>query len=539
MSGPDKLGRFDVERRLGSGGFATVWLAHDPLIDTHVAIKVLADNWSQDLEIRRRFLDEARLLWNAESERIVRVHHVDELEDGRPYFAMSFADRGTLRDRMVDDGLPFSPRAALSIGAEIGRALHDVHKLGSLHRDIKPGNVLLQSVTSTRAPNVPGLRADERLLLADFGLVRDMNKSAMTMVAGTPAYVAPEQARGGLPIDARADIFSTGVIVYEMLTGRLPFERSTMVDAAFTNEETDYYPPSSFIVDLPRRVDEVVAAALHPNPDARIATAAELAAELDGALSGSDRTHPLSPQAGQIALEPDSSAGVSSRTGPPDASGGAGSSGSGSQRALMLVGLAAVLAIGIILAIVLAGGGDDPEIADPTSEPNPTEVAEAPAGDDGPEDPTGDDGSDDPPPEPTVEPTTAPVVAATTVDTSCPTATAIETRPFLSTDELPRIGGRFFDVPAPEGTRPDELGGLADIIDAGDRTYVLLLVAKPVDEVTDFYRSATSDWTISGDGPAFEAAKPGFFGCIEVDIAAESTGSRVSKIEINVTRIDE
>ena len=100
----ERIGPYRVERVLGTGAFATVWLAHDEGLDAHIAIKVLADNWALDEEVRRRFTEEARILWRAASDHIVRVHTIGELEDGRPYFAMDYADRGSLAERMAAAG---------------------------------------------------------------------------------------------------------------------------------------------------------------------------------------------------------------------------------------------------------------------------------------------------------------------------------------------------------------------------------------------------------------------------------------------------
>src|ERR1700736_521690 len=117
---PHYLGRYRAERIVGAGAFATVWLAHDETLGAPVAIKVLADNWAHDPEIRGRFLEEARILWRADSQRIVRIHNVDELPDGRPYFVMDYADRGTLAERMAERG---SARQAWSVSEAIDISL--------------------------------------------------------------------------------------------------------------------------------------------------------------------------------------------------------------------------------------------------------------------------------------------------------------------------------------------------------------------------------------------------------------------------------
>ena len=143
MSAPARFGRYRVVRRIGSGAFATVWLAEDEELEAPVAVKVLADNWSHRLDVRTRFEQEARILRRADSDRVVRVHDIGELPDGRPYFVMTYADRGTLAER-VDDG-PLPVGEALRYGADIARGLAVLHQVGVIHRDINPGNVLLRS----------------------------------------------------------------------------------------------------------------------------------------------------------------------------------------------------------------------------------------------------------------------------------------------------------------------------------------------------------------------------------------------------------
>src|SRR3954469_6941095 len=133
---PAKIGRYRVERRLGSGAFATVWLAEDDVLESWVAIKVLADNWTHHPDVRARFEQEAQILRRADSERLVRVHDVGELPDGRPYQVMSYAAGGTLAERIAAG--PTSVRVALRTAAAIARAATDLHDAGVLHRDLKP-----------------------------------------------------------------------------------------------------------------------------------------------------------------------------------------------------------------------------------------------------------------------------------------------------------------------------------------------------------------------------------------------------------------
>src|SRR5689334_25270975 len=141
---PARLGRYAVRRRIGSGGFATVWLAYDEQLDSPVAVKVLADNWTEDHQIRQRFVEEGRYLRKVESPHVVNVYDAGELDDGRPYLVMSYADQGTLADRLDTGGLP--REEALEVIRQVGLGLTALHQRAVVHRDIKPANVLFRTV---------------------------------------------------------------------------------------------------------------------------------------------------------------------------------------------------------------------------------------------------------------------------------------------------------------------------------------------------------------------------------------------------------
>ncbi|MEU0154188.1 protein kinase domain-containing protein [Micromonospora fulviviridis] len=205
MTVPTRIGAYRVERLLGAGSFATVWLAYDPVLDGRVAIKVLAENWSHDLRVRERFLEEARLLRRLDHDRLVRVHAVGELPDGRPYAVLAWADGGSLRDRLARGPLPGAE--AVTLLDEIAAGVAVLHRHGVVHRDLTPGNILFRSG--------PGA---ERVLIADLGLAKALAAaSGLTARAGTPGYMAPEQDDPLAVVDTRADVFGLGRLGLRLL----------------------------------------------------------------------------------------------------------------------------------------------------------------------------------------------------------------------------------------------------------------------------------------------------------------------------------
>ncbi|MEU8392614.1 serine/threonine-protein kinase [Micromonospora sp. NPDC048843] len=207
MTAPLLIGPYAVERLLGVGSFAMVWLGYDRALDAHVAIKVLAENWSHDLRVRERFLDEARLLRRLEHERLVRVHAVGELPDGRPYAVLAWADGGSLRDRLATGEIP-APTALWLLG-EVCAGVAVLHRHGVVHRDLTPGNILFRTA---------GHGGAEQVLIADLGLAKALAAaSGLTARAGTPGYMAPEQDDPGAVVDTRADVYGLGRLGLRLL----------------------------------------------------------------------------------------------------------------------------------------------------------------------------------------------------------------------------------------------------------------------------------------------------------------------------------
>ncbi|MFF4910418.1 serine/threonine-protein kinase [Streptomyces sp. NPDC001260] len=276
MHSVERIGRYRLERRLGAGAFGTVWLAHDDELRAPVAVKVLADNWSHRLDVRERFLAEARMLRQAGSQRVAQVHDIGELPDGRPYFVMEYADGGTLAD-LVAAAPPPVPEA-LRLTASAARGAAALHEAGIVHRDIKPSNVLLCSS--------PG--GGSRVLLADLGLAKSLAQaSGLTQAAGSAGYRPPEQATAGSGIDVRADVYSLGALGYHLVTGAVPGEPGRIVR------------PDRLRPGLDPAVRRALLRALEPDRERRWPTAQAFAEELERLAAPGHRPR---PRRGALAL---------------------------------------------------------------------------------------------------------------------------------------------------------------------------------------------------------------------------------------------
>ena len=256
---PSRIGRYAVRRRIGSGGFATVWVAYDEQLDSPVAVKVLAENWTEDHHVRQRFLEEGRFLRKVESPHVVTVYDAGELDDGRPYLVMSYADQGTLADRLEFAGL--TPAQSLEVVRQVGLGLTALHERWVLHRDVKPANVLFRTI-ETPDGSTPQVRA----MLADLGLGKALDMSSrLTMIAGTPSFVAPEQAQGER-LDGRADQYSLAALTHLLLTGGPPFSHATLSAASNPGPPPRLSRPGR---EYPDAVEDVVRRALEQDREDR------------------------------------------------------------------------------------------------------------------------------------------------------------------------------------------------------------------------------------------------------------------------------
>jgi serine/threonine protein kinase len=267
-----RLGHYEVLRLLGEGGFGTVLKAFDEKLHRLVAIKVLIPALAATSPPRKRFLREARSGAAIKHENVVRVYSVEDQPS--PYFVMELVDGSTLQDRMNQQG-PLEVSEIFNIGRQIASGLAAAHAMGFIHRDIKPGNILLE----------PGI--EWKVKITDFGLARVVNEASLTqsgMVIGTPMYMAPEQATGG-KLDHRADLFSLGSVLYAMASGHPPFRAPDRMAVLRRVAEDSPRPLHEMVPDLPDRLVTIIDKLLAKNPDDRFQTAREVA-DLLGPLQG-------------------------------------------------------------------------------------------------------------------------------------------------------------------------------------------------------------------------------------------------------------
>jgi eukaryotic-like serine/threonine-protein kinase len=268
-----KLGRFELVRLLGTGAFGAVYLARDPELDRVVAVKMPHPGGPRSGEHLDRFLREARSVARLRHPSIVPIHEVGQ-HDGLPYLVSEFVRGTTLADRLT--ARRFEPREAARLVAVLADALHYAHEQGVVHRDVKPSNVLLGE--------------DGSPYLMDFGLAkRDGGEVTMTLdgqVLGTPAYMSPEQARGeSNKVDGRSDVYSLGVVLYELITGELPFRGNTrMLLHQVLNDEPR--PPRGLNDRVPRDLETICLKAMSKEPSRRYQSARDLGDDLRRLLSG-------------------------------------------------------------------------------------------------------------------------------------------------------------------------------------------------------------------------------------------------------------
>jgi serine/threonine-protein kinase len=267
-----QVGRYRVQSRLGRGGMATVYRAHDPSISRDVAIKFLHASLAEDDECRDRFLREAKAAGGLSHPNIVVVHDVGEIE-GRPYMAMEMLE-GTSLSEVLEKTPQLPVREVVLIGMQLARALEYAHARGIVHRDIKPGNIML-------------LKDGQTIKVTDFGIAHmDDGSSTHTQVGavlGTPQYMSPEQAMGE-KIDGRSDLFAAGIVMYQMLAGERPFRADSLVAIAAKIVKEDAPPLAAKRPEVPPALRRVIDRCLAKKPEQRYQSGQELADALKKVL---------------------------------------------------------------------------------------------------------------------------------------------------------------------------------------------------------------------------------------------------------------
>jgi beta-lactam-binding protein with PASTA domain/tRNA A-37 threonylcarbamoyl transferase component Bud32 len=281
--------RYRTLHRIGGGGMAEVYLAHDEVLDRDVALKVLREQHAEDEEFIERFRREARSAAALSHPNIVQIYDRGEC-DGTYYIAMEYLPGGTIKDRVRREGaLP--PAEAADVALQISEALDAAHSRDLVHRDVKPHNILISESGEVK--------------VADFGIARAASATVATatgVILGTAHYISPEQARGE-PATARSDLYSLGVVLYEMLTGELPFEAETPVALAVKHVNEPPRPPQEVNPEVPDELNAVVVRLLAKDPADRYGSAAELIRDLERFRHG----EPLQEATVRMAALPDAS----------------------------------------------------------------------------------------------------------------------------------------------------------------------------------------------------------------------------------------
>ncbi|MBA2343498.1 MAG: Stk1 family PASTA domain-containing Ser/Thr kinase, partial [Rubrobacter sp.] len=265
--------RYRVVKPLGSGGMADVYLAHDDVLDRDVALKVMSGRYSSDDEFVERFRREAQSAAALSHPNIVSIYDRGESEGGTYYIAMEYLPGGTLKDHIVKHGA-LSARTASAVALQIACALQAAHRRDVIHRDIKPHNILITDSGDIK--------------VTDFGIARAATSSTMTRtgsILGTAHYISPEQAMGD-PAGPESDLYSLGVVLYEMLTGELPYDADTPIGIAMKHVNGPLHPPIELDPSIPEGINAITVRLLAKSPEERYDSDADLIDDLERVSKG-------------------------------------------------------------------------------------------------------------------------------------------------------------------------------------------------------------------------------------------------------------
>jgi len=336
------LGPYRIIEQIGEGGMATVYKAYQASMDRNVAIKVLPSQLAESAEFTQRFQQEARIIAKLEHPHILPVFDYGE-SDGVTYLVMRYLDAGTLREKM-ENGRPLPLSEIDRLFTQLAGALNYAHSYGIIHRDLKPSNALIDS--------------HGNLFLTDFGIAKLLESASPRLtqtdaIMGTPAYISPEQAQA-TKVNQRSDIYSLGIILYEMVTGRVPFVAETPLAVILKHVSDPLPPPSTLKPDIPEAIEKVVLKALEKRPEDRYATVNEFLSAWKRALdearsmpasSETVAAHPAPPTIPPVQTRPQPVAASQNISAPKPAS-----------RTQNWIGWGAGCLIGLCLLFAIGGG---------------------------------------------------------------------------------------------------------------------------------------------------------------------------------------
>ncbi|HEX3734754.1 MAG TPA: protein kinase [Solirubrobacterales bacterium] len=283
-------GRYETGERLGSGGMSNVYKATDLVLERTVAVKILAEHLSDDERFVARFRREALAVAKLIHPNIVQVYDTGK-DDGRHYIVMEYVS-GRSGAQILQRSGPVEPEIAAELGIQACAGLDYAHRRGIIHRDVKPGNLMVVGG--------PVGGGEMTVKLTDFGIARAIEQTRITQVGsvvGTAAYLAPEQVRGEEATPA-TDVYALGVVIYQFLTGRLPYEGSSLAELAVRQQNEKPLPPSTYNDEVPESLGGAVLRALEGDPNRRYASADELSSGLRLGLEGEDVTLPAGDEDG-------------------------------------------------------------------------------------------------------------------------------------------------------------------------------------------------------------------------------------------------